>query len=59
VVPNPAELPAGCAFHPRCPLADAQCRQEMPPLVPHGPGHEVACFKAGEVAFTAPRRGAA
>ena len=60
VVPNPAYLPAGCAFHPRCPLADERCRTEIPPLVAHAPGHEAACFHAGEVAFTATSsRGAA
>jgi len=59
VVPNPAYLPAGCAFHPRCPLADERCRTEVPPLVAHAPEHEAACFHAGEVAFTAPSRGAA
>jgi oligopeptide/dipeptide ABC transporter ATP-binding protein len=59
VVPNPAYLPAGCAFHPRCPLADERCRTEVPPLVSHAPEHEAACFHAGEVAFTAPSRGAA
>jgi oligopeptide/dipeptide ABC transporter ATP-binding protein len=60
VVPNPAHLPAGCTFHPRCPLADERCRQEIPALVAHGAGHEVACFKAGEIAFAAvPTQGVA
>jgi oligopeptide/dipeptide ABC transporter ATP-binding protein len=59
VVPNPAYLPAGCAFHPRCPLADERCRTEVPPLESHAPEHEAACFHAGEVAFIAPSRGAA
>ena len=30
--PNPVDVPAGCAFHPRCPLAVARCRAETPPL---------------------------
>jgi oligopeptide/dipeptide ABC transporter ATP-binding protein len=54
VVPNPAVLPPGCTFHPRCPLADERCRTEVPPLVLAAPDHQVACFKAGEIAFQAP-----
>lgn len=30
--PDPAELPAGCPFHPRCPRAQAICEKEDPPL---------------------------
>jgi peptide/nickel transport system ATP-binding protein len=29
-VPNPLAPPTGCAFHPRCPRADARCRKERP-----------------------------
>jgi peptide/nickel transport system ATP-binding protein len=28
--PNPLEPPPGCPFHPRCPLANARCREERP-----------------------------
>ena len=42
-VPNPLEPPSGCAFHPRCPLADARCRQEVPRLRPVAAGGEAAC----------------
>ena len=45
VVPNPAHMPAGCRFHPRCVLADAKCAAEPPPLRAVG-GHDVACWKA-------------
>ena len=31
-VPNPLEPPAGCTFHPRCPLANERCRREPPIL---------------------------
>jgi len=42
-VPNPANPPTGCPFHPRCPKAQAICSEVMPPLEPHGPGHVAAC----------------
>jgi peptide/nickel transport system ATP-binding protein len=31
-VPNPLDLPPGCAFNPRCPYANDRCRTETPPL---------------------------
>ncbi|NTU78976.1 MAG: ABC transporter ATP-binding protein [Chloroflexales bacterium] len=43
--PDPAAIPAGCRFHPRCPLADAGCRTVDPALEPRG-GQLVACVKA-------------
>ena len=45
-VPNPVALPPGCRFHPRCPFADASCRQAPPVLADVTPGHFAACFKA-------------
>ena len=37
--------PSGCAFHPRCPSAQAVCEGEQPPLVPiGGPGQVCACY---------------
>ena len=43
--PNPRQLPAGCAFHPRCRFADELCRRERPPLrAAAGPGL-VACHR--------------
>ncbi len=41
--PNPAARPAGCAFHPRCPLASAQCRSQTPALRDDSSGRRVAC----------------
>jgi peptide/nickel transport system ATP-binding protein len=41
--PNPADRPAGCAFHPRCPLAVAACRAEVPQLRAAADGRQVAC----------------
>ncbi len=43
--PNPAARPAGCAFHPRCPVAVARCRSEAPALEPAPDGHATACHR--------------
>lgn len=43
--PNPAELPEGCAFAPRCPHATDQCRQAEIPLVEIAPGHLCRCCR--------------
>jgi len=43
-VPSPIDPPTGCAFHPRCPLADERCRVERPAVVARGDGGEVSCF---------------
>ena len=42
-VPGLRELPGGCRFHPRCPLAAPLCREKDPELVEAAPGHEAAC----------------
>jgi len=47
--PNAAAPPAGCVFHPRCPLAIDRCRTEVPSLRDAAPGHLVACHRAEEV----------
>ncbi|QLG29018.1 dipeptide ABC transporter ATP-binding protein [Halorarum halophilum] len=47
--PDPVDVPPGCSYHPRCPLATEECRREEPPLEPLGPGQEVACFHHDEV----------
>ncbi len=45
--PDPARLPAGCPFHPRCWLAVDRCRTERPELRQVGaPGQQVACHLA-------------
>jgi oligopeptide/dipeptide ABC transporter ATP-binding protein len=43
-VPNPIDLPSGCRFHPRCPLAEPRCAQFDPELVKVGPSHTAACL---------------
>ncbi|HZT19873.1 MAG TPA: ABC transporter ATP-binding protein, partial [Dongiaceae bacterium] len=49
-LPNPADAPRGCRFHPRCPLAKAACRTEVPRLrAIDGIDRAVAChFAPGE-----------
>lgn len=42
-VPDPANPPPGCVFHPRCGRAKDACRREEPQLVDAGDGHMVAC----------------
>ena len=44
-VPNPLNLPRGCGFHPRCPLADERCRRELPPLIEVPDGRRVRCWR--------------
>ncbi len=46
-VPSAVNLPPGCRFAGRCPLADDHCRREQPELALYQPGHEAACWKAG------------
>ncbi len=50
MVPSLTNLPDGCAFAPRCPLAIERCRQEYPPLQDFGGQHRAACWRAAELA---------
>ncbi|HUG27546.1 MAG TPA: ABC transporter ATP-binding protein [Gemmatimonadales bacterium] len=49
-VPDLLALPAGCTFHPRCPLADTGCTRAFPPLEPLPGGRQCACYKVHDVA---------
>ncbi|KPV55118.1 peptide ABC transporter substrate-binding protein, partial [Paenibacillus sp. A3] len=42
-VPNAANPPSGCAFHPRCPHAVERCRIEKPVFREVEPGHNASC----------------
>ncbi len=42
-VPDPARLPSGCPFHPRCPMARPVCRREDPGPVRPGEGRTTRC----------------
>jgi len=46
--PAPGEGGAGCAFAPRCALAQARCREERPLLRPQGPETASRCHFAAE-----------
>jgi oligopeptide/dipeptide ABC transporter ATP-binding protein len=50
--PNMTDPPAGCAFHPRCPLARERCVTERPELVEIGAGRTTACHFHDELAVT-------
>ena len=47
-IPDPAHVPVGCKFAPRCPYATDRCRQETPPLTERGTGHMAACWETLE-----------
>lgn len=49
-VPDPANPPEGCSFHPRCPLAAQLCSDADPVLEELSVGHHAAChFAAGRL----------
>ncbi|MGY2702914.1 dipeptide/oligopeptide/nickel ABC transporter permease/ATP-binding protein [Nocardioides sp. HB32] len=45
---DPADVPLGCAYAARCPLATDRCRAEQPPLETDAAGRRVACWHAGD-----------
>jgi oligopeptide/dipeptide ABC transporter ATP-binding protein len=47
--PQVINLPPGCPFTPRCPLARERCHEEEPELRPFGEGHLTACHFAEEL----------
>ena len=53
-VPDPADRPSGCAFHPRCPAASDVCRSDKPAFVELRPGRFVACHHPRNVDAAAP-----
>jgi peptide/nickel transport system ATP-binding protein len=44
-IPSALKPPAGCRFHPRCPIAVAQCSAGDPPLQEKAPNHYAACIR--------------
>jgi oligopeptide transport system ATP-binding protein len=45
-MPSPINVPPGCPFHPRCPIAVDRCRVEVPLFREINPGHWAACHLA-------------
>ena len=52
-LPDPAKMPRGCHFHPRCKYVKDVCRLDDPPIVDLGDGHIIECHLAGEKGFLA------
>ena len=46
--PDPARPPAGCHFHPRCPVRLPRCATHAPLLLPQADGSRVSCHLVGE-----------
>jgi len=51
-LPNPATLPPGCRFEPRCRWRITACAAAVPPLIPLREGHESACIRQHELALS-------
>lgn len=47
--PSPINLPKGCRFASRCPIAEPRCKDTAPALKKNADGHQVACFLADEI----------
>ena len=43
--PDPARIPTGCRFHPRCPVVLAECTSVVLPILGIEPGHRAACVR--------------
>ena len=43
--PDPARIPSGCRFHPRCPVVEERCRTVDLPILRVEPGHHAACIR--------------
>ena len=47
--PNLMNIPPGCPFNPRCPMAQPVCREKVPPLLQVGNARASACHFAEEL----------
>jgi oligopeptide/dipeptide ABC transporter ATP-binding protein len=45
-VPSPINPPSGCRFHPRCPVGEERCKQDVPEWREVSTGHWVACHSS-------------
>ncbi|TBL73304.1 ABC transporter ATP-binding protein [Paenibacillus thalictri] len=50
MVPSLHNVPKGCRFAPRCPHADAKCRENMPELAAYQGSHKVRCWHYDKIA---------
>lgn len=48
LMPDPADLPTGCSFCPRCTCTCSRCQGENPDMTEVEPGHFVKCFQIGK-----------
>ena len=48
MMPDPADLPPGCNFAPRCPYATEACTAATPESIEVNPGHKIACIRFRE-----------
>ena len=48
LVPDPSNLPSGCAFHPRCPYAKDICKEQVPEKICMNDTHTVSCLMYSE-----------
>ena len=48
-IPDPADMPSGCRFSPRCAMAQPACREREPDLTDLGGGHWMACHRSAEL----------
>ncbi|MBB6646017.1 ABC transporter ATP-binding protein [Halobellus ruber] len=55
-VPEPSDPPAGCRFHPRCPVATEECSAAFPEFETHGDNH-VRCIRVDEAESLGPVTG--
>ena len=49
--PNPINLPSGCRFHPRCPVAVEKCKVDDPALFDLSSSHRAACLLVGKTSL--------
>ncbi|WP_176084743.1 oligopeptide/dipeptide ABC transporter ATP-binding protein [Martelella sp. HB161492] len=57
-LPDAANVPSGCSFHPRCPFARERCLTEVPHLRDVGNGHQAACHFYAEIRQSRPKAAA-
>ena len=57
LMPDPARLPEGCKFHPRCPFAEERCRTVNPKAAEISPGHFVKFLRCQREGVTASASG--